>query len=654
MITKRPATRLCLGIFCLLPSAAIADVFSIVIIPDTQMYVESNPEIFEAQVQWIIDHQLDTDKNIVYVAHLGDIKDDLSCDTKTVLFGGIPRTEWQIVRQVFSMLDTATSVGFPDGIPYGLLPGNHDFEPVSGQCPHFNIDIVPRPLVAFNLNFGPDSFNKLTGPPGIKRDYYGGNRVLGSNDDNYTLFSAAGIDFVAINLGYRGDANAISDGGEMAWADARLKEFSSRIGIITSHDVLSCNNSGESACDPFPNNFGNWAAQLYTVVANNKNLMMMTGAHKWGESWRVEDRSLAGNAPVQVLMSDYQRMVYPPGNPALPATFSNIGQTSFGDTGFMRMMTFDTITGIVTTTTFSPASVAALAGRPATVTDLVSSYFPYQALLSDGVISGAEMTTINAGTQMNPETASNIRFSFLGYTDTFYEDDDADTFGDPLSTPVSDTSLPAGYAANNLDCDDTNASINPAAPETANRIDDNCDGEVDEDFRYVFVSSSTHNGNLGGVAGADAICQGLADGSDLPTGSYKAWISEWESPSYPVNRLTLTSLPYVRPDGVQVTADWWGLWRDDHDAAIDVTETGGSATVDSTFGATVWATTNSDGINWNGEINVNLWSCLNWTSASPTDEGASGLFDQTDSTLWSNGLTDVPCDRLRHLYCLQE
>jgi len=53
-------------------------------------------------------------------------------------------------------------------------------------------------------------------------------------------------------------------------------------------------------------------------------------------------------------------------------------------------------------------------------------------------------------------------------------------------------------------------------------------------------------------------------------------------------------------------------------------------------------------------MNVNLWSCLNWASASPADEGASGLFDQVDSVLWSNGLTDVPCDRLRHLYCLQE
>ena len=40
----------------------------------------------------------------------------------------------------------------------------------------------------------------------------------------------------------------------------------------------------------------------------------------------------------------------------------------------------------------------------------------------------------------------------------------------------------------------------------------------------VFVTSTTHNGNLGGVAGADAICNARAAAAGLP-GSYLAWIS---------------------------------------------------------------------------------------------------------------------------------
>jgi len=39
-----------------------------------------------------------------------------------------------------------------------------------------------------------------------------------------------------------------------------------------------------------------------------------------------------------------------------------------------------------------------------------------------------------------------------------------------------------GYCGNQGDCDDTNAAVNPSAPELDNGIDDNCDGVIDEGF----------------------------------------------------------------------------------------------------------------------------------------------------------------------------
>ncbi|GDX78606.1 hypothetical protein LBMAG42_04170 [Deltaproteobacteria bacterium] len=62
---------------------------------------------------------------------------------------------------------------------------------------------------------------------------------------------------------------------------------------------------------------------------------------------------------------------------------------------------------------------------------------------------------------------------------TWYADADADGYGDAASTTVA-CSMPSGFVADTTDCDDTTASVNPAALELCNAVDDNCDGDVDE------------------------------------------------------------------------------------------------------------------------------------------------------------------------------
>ena len=63
---------------------------------------------------------------------------------------------------------------------------------------------------------------------------------------------------------------------------------------------------------------------------------------------------------------------------------------------------------------------------------------------------------------------------------TWYADTDADGFGDAASTHAACT-IPAGYLADDTDCNDADDSVSPAADELCGGADENCDGTVDED-----------------------------------------------------------------------------------------------------------------------------------------------------------------------------
>ena len=61
---------------------------------------------------------------------------------------------------------------------------------------------------------------------------------------------------------------------------------------------------------------------------------------------------------------------------------------------------------------------------------------------------------------------------------TWFADADADTFGDEDSE-VQACTAPEGFVADDTDCDDTAAGVNPEADEVCNEIDDDCNGLVD-------------------------------------------------------------------------------------------------------------------------------------------------------------------------------
>jgi hypothetical protein len=165
--------------------------------------------------------------------------------------------------------------------------------------------------------------------------------------------------------------------------------------------------------------------------------------------------------------------------------------------------------------------------------------------------------------------------------------------------------------------------------------------------RIIFVSSVTYNGDLGGLLGADAECQALADAAGLP-GIYMAWLSTaMESPS---TRMTQSALPYVRPDGVQVAPNWAGLIDGTLDAPINVTETGGAVPIGNTSCAgggfpTVWSATSSTGATAGGS------NCSDWTSIAGGSQW--GRADVTDGS-WTSWCSGGLCDWLSPIYCVQQ
>src|SRR5256885_4826846 len=86
---------------------AAPDEFTIVALPDTQIYAKAYPQIFSAQTQWIADHA--AEQNIKLVVGLGDIVD-----------AGGNLAQWQTADAAYRLLDGR--------VPYAVAIGNHDYD----------------------------------------------------------------------------------------------------------------------------------------------------------------------------------------------------------------------------------------------------------------------------------------------------------------------------------------------------------------------------------------------------------------------------------------------------------------------------------------------------------------------------------------------
>ncbi|MDP2304412.1 MAG: MopE-related protein [Pseudomonadota bacterium] len=94
---------------------------------------------------------------------------------------------------------------------------------------------------------------------------------------------------------------------------------------------------------------------------------------------------------------------------------------------------------------------------------------------------------------------------------SFYADSDGDTYGD-AAVDVAACDAPAGYVADDTDCDDGRAFVYPGAAETCDGTDEDCDGAVDDSPTDGITVYADGDSDGYGDSGATEIACGAGGG----------------------------------------------------------------------------------------------------------------------------------------------
>jgi len=176
--------------------------------------------------------------------------------------------------------------------------------------------------------------------------------------------------------------------------------------------------------------------------------------------------------------------------------------------------------------------------------------------------------------------------------------------------------------------------------------------------KMVFLSSTVHTGNLGEVAGADMICQDLAETAGL-YGTYKAWISDSESE--PSTSFKHSEAPYTLVDETVVADNWVDLTDSDIKVPINLDEYGNVVVLNENplpgdaDNAGAWTATSWDGTRFIIYDEKNI-GCDEWTNgSSQAQDEIQGMFGlpYATSASWSSGLI-WGCSSQQRLYCFEQ
>ena len=256
--------------------------WTLAILPDTQFYAKSYPDIFNAQMQFLADNKMSL--NVAYVLHEGDITHN-----------NVPG-QWANASKAFQILEDAD-------LPYSLVPGNHDYG-LNGKASDRTTDMADYFTVS-----------RLAAQPTFGGAYPG---EPDSPHNSYSLFSAGGTDWLVLALEF-GPRDEI-----IAWADGLLKKYSNRSAMIVTHAYLDDDGKRltSSSRGHGPYHYGlknepggvNDGGEMWTQLKDNPNLQFIFCGHIiWGDGvGYLASKGDCGNVVHQIL-ANYQHPLNPSG-----------------------------------------------------------------------------------------------------------------------------------------------------------------------------------------------------------------------------------------------------------------------------------------------------------------------------------------------------
>ncbi|GAA4758347.1 S-layer homology domain-containing protein [Citricoccus nitrophenolicus] len=285
---------------------------------------------YQKMVDWIVENA--DERKIEYVAHTGDVIENWQTagSAEDADYVETANREFEFASGVQRTLEEAE-------IPNGVLPGNHD-----------NLtDREHGPENLFNQYFGPERYQALEQTQGwkdAKASYHPYSE--NDNDNHYDLFTAGGLDFIAVYLGF-----GVTD-EEIAWANEVLEQYSDRNAMIMTHAQRKPSTDPDGRGGAFSYD---GSAIDKGILQQHENVFLVLSGHEHGVSIDVrQDVGIEGHHTVE-LLADYQ--------------FYEVSAEELGLTGvdgrsaedmlrlgssFFRMLQFDVDNSEMAVDTYSP------------------------------------------------------------------------------------------------------------------------------------------------------------------------------------------------------------------------------------------------------------------------------------------------------------